>query len=350
MAERDKKITELKELGEFQLIEALTKDIQLYHKSTIKGIGDDAAVIDAGNKALVMTTDMLMEGIHFNLIYTPLKHLGYKAAVVNFSDIYAMNAKPKQMVISMAVSGKFTYEALKELYAGIKLACDTYEVDLVGGDTTSSITGMALSITVIGETTKEKVAYRNGAKVNDLICVSGDLGAAYLGLQILEREKKLFEQHKGFQPKLDGYDYVLKRQLKPEARKDIINFLEEQNIVPTSMIDISDGLSSELLHICTQSDTGCKIFQNKVPVEERAEAVANEINLEPLVCALNGGEDYELLFTVPLETYKEIAANKEISIIGHITDKSEGRYMITESDTAIELRAQGWNAYDGKSN
>lgn len=345
MTEREKNITELKELGEFQLIEALTKDVQLYHKTTLKGVGDDAAVIDAGNKVLVVTTDMLMEGIHFNLVYTPLKHLGYKAAIVNFSDVYAMNARPKQMVISLAVSGKFSYQALQELYAGLKLACDTYEVDLVGGDTTSSVTGMAISITVIGETGKEKVTYRSGAKNNDLICVTGDLGAAYLGLQILEREKKLFEQNKGFQPKLDGYDYVLKRQLKPEARKDIISFFEENGIIPTSMIDISDGLSSELLHICSQSDSGCKIFQNKVPVEERAEAVANEFNLEPLICALNGGEDYELLFTIPLENYDKIRHNPEISVIGHITDKSEGRYMITESDTAIELRAQGWNAY-----
>lgn len=346
MTERDKKVTELKELGEFQLIEALTKDIQIYHKSTIKGIGDDAAVIDAGDKALVVTTDMLMEGIHFNLIYTPLKHLGYKAAIVNFSDVYAMNAKPRQMVVSLAVSGKFTVEALRDLYDGIKLACDTYQVDFIGGDTTSSITGMAISITVIGEVEKDKVAYRTGAKINDLICVTGDLGAAYLGLQILEREKKLFEQNKGFQPKLDGYDYVLKRQLKPEARKDIIEFFEEQKIVPTSMIDISDGLSSELLHICSQSDKGCKIFQNKIPVEERAEQVAVEFNLEPLICALNGGEDYELLFTVPLESYDKLIFNKEISIIGHITDKSEGHYMITDSDTAIELRAQGWNAYN----
>lgn len=344
MSERDKKITELKELGEFQLIDLLTKNVQLYHKSTIQGIGDDAAVIDAGDRALVVTTDMLMEGIHFNLMYTPLKHLGYKAAIVNFSDVYSMNARPKQMVISMAVSGKFSVEALQEFYAGLKLACDTYEVDLVGGDTVSSVTGMALSITVIGETEKNKVTYRKGAKVNDLICVTGDLGAAYLGLQILEREKKLFEQTK-FQPKLEGYDYVLKRQLKPEARKDMVTFFEEHNLVPTSMIDISDGLSSELHHLCKQSDTGCKIFQNKIPVEERAEVVANELNLEPLICALNGGEDYELLFTMPLESYDKLMMNRDISIIGHITDKSEGLYMITESDTAIELRAQGWNAY-----
>jgi thiamine-monophosphate kinase len=345
MAEQDRKVTEIKELGEFQLIEALTKDIPLYHKSTIKGIGDDAAVIDAGDRAIVMTTDMLMEGIHFSLIYTPMKHLGYKAAVVNFSDVYAMNAEPKQMVVSLAVSGKFTYDALKEFYSGLKLACETYKVDLVGGDTSSSITGMAISITVIGETTKNKVAYRNGARVNDLICVTGDLGAAYLGLQVLEREKKLFEQNKGFQPKLDGYDYVLKRQLKPEARKDIIEFLNEQKLTPTSMIDISDGLSSEILHICSQSDTGCKIFQNKIPVEERAEAVAEELNLEPLVCALNGGEDYELLFTAPLDSYEKLMKNRDISIIGHITDKSEGRYMITDADTAVKLRAQGWSAY-----
>lgn len=345
MAEQDRKITEIKELGEFQLIEALTKDIPIYHKSTIKGIGDDAAVIDAGDKVLVMTTDMLMEGIHFSLVYTPMKHLGYKAAVVNFSDVYAMNARPKQMVVSLAVSGKFTYDALKEFYSGLRLACETYQVDLVGGDTSSSITGMAISITVIGETSKNKVSYRNGAKVNDLICVTGDLGAAYLGLQVLEREKKLFEQNKGFQPKLDGYDYVLKRQLKPEARKDIVEFLDEQKLIPTSMIDVSDGLSSELLHICTQSDTGCKIFQNKIPIEERAETVADELSIEPLICALNGGEDYELLFTVPLDSYEKLMKNRDISIIGHITDKSEGRYMITEANTAVELRAQGWSAY-----
>lgn len=345
MAEREKKIIEIKELGEFELIKELTKDVQIFHSSSIKGIGDDAAVIDAGSKAMVVTTDMLMEGIHFNLIYTPLKHLGYKSAVVNFSDVYAMNAKPKQLVVSLAVSGKFSFPALRDFYAGLKLACETYQVDLVGGDTCSSITGMAISITVIGEVEKDKITYRNGAKVNDLICVSGDLGGAYLGLQILEREKKLFQQNTGFQPKLDGYDYILKRQLKPEARKDIVEFLEKEQIVPTSMIDISDGLSSELLHICTQSDVGCKVYQHKIPIEERAGQVADEINLEPLICALNGGEDYELLFTVPMAAVDRIARNQEISIIGHIVDKSEGRYLITESDTVVELKAQGWNAY-----
>lgn len=345
MAEREKKIIEIKELGEFELIKELTKDVQIFHSSSIKGIGDDAAVIDAGSKAMVVTTDMLMEGIHFNLIYTPLKHLGYKSAVVNFSDVYAMNAKPKQLVVSLAVSGKFSFPALQDFYAGLKLACEIYQVDLVGGDTCSSITGMAISITVIGEVEKDKITYRNGAKVNDLICVSGDLGGAYLGLQILEREKKLFQQNTGFQPKLDGYDYILKRQLKPEARKDIVEFLEKEQIVPTSMIDISDGLSSELLHICTQSDVGCKVYQHKIPIEERAGQVADEINLEPLICALNGGEDYELLFTVPMAAVDRIARNQEISIIGHIVDKSEGRYLITESDTVVELKAQGWNAY-----
>ncbi len=347
MTERNKQVTELKELGEFQLIEALTKDVKIYHKSTIKGVGDDAAIIDAGDKAMVVTTDMLMEGIHFSLVYTPLMHLGYKAAIVNFSDVYAMNAKPKQMVVSIAVSGKFTLEALQDFYAGLRLACDTYQVDLVGGDTTSSLTGMAISITVIGEVEKNKITYRNGAKINDLICVTGDLGAAYLGLQVLEREKQLFEQNKNFQPKLDGYDYVLHRQLKPEARKDLIDFLEEKNIVPTSMIDISDGLSSELLHLCSQSNLGCKVFQHKIPVGDKAELVAAELNLEPLICALNGGEDYELLFTVPLVDYEKIMKNTEISVIGHMVDTSEGRYMITEADTAIELRAQGWNAYGG---
>jgi thiamine-monophosphate kinase len=337
--------TRLSDLGEFGLINRLTDNIPHYHKSTIKGVGDDAAVIQYGDKYQVLTTDMLMEGIHFNLVYTPLKHLGYKAAIVNFSDVYAMNAIPKQLVISVAISNKFSVEAIDELYAGLRMACDIYQVDLVGGDTSSSLTGLVISITVIGEVDKEKVTYRNTAKETDLICVSGDLGGAYMGLQILEREKKIFEEGLGSQPSLANYDYVLKRQLKPEARKDLIEFFNTGNIQPTSMIDISDGLSSELLHICTQSETGCKVYINKIPIDKQTSDVAKELNMEPIVCALNGGEDYELLFTIPLQNYDIISANSDISIIGHITDKSEGCNIVTEQGSQIPLIAQGWNAY-----
>jgi thiamine-monophosphate kinase len=345
MSDSKKSLTPLSELGEFGLIERLTEGLSPLHKSTVKGVGDDAAVLDYGNSYLVMTTDMLMEGIHFDLIYTPMKHLGYKAAVVNFSDVYAMNASPRQLVISIAMSRKFSVEALDEFYQGLRMACERYGVDLVGGDTSSSLTGMAISVTVIGEVEKDKIVYRSYAKENDLICVTGDLGAAYLGLQILEREKKLFTETSGVQPKLEGYDYVLQRQLKPEARKEIVEFFHTSQITPTAMIDISDGLSSELLHICNRSKTGCSVYQHKIPVADQTIEVARELRLEPVVCALNGGEDYELLFTVPLQQYDIILARNDISIIGHITHASEGCHLVTELNQQIPLVAQGWNAY-----
>jgi thiamine-monophosphate kinase len=345
MENSKKTLTFLSELGEFGLIDHLTGNLPVYHKSTIKGVGDDAAVLDYNGANLVVTSDMLMEGIHFDLIYTPLKHLGYKAAVVNFSDVYAMNAKPKQLLISIALSKKFSIEALDQFYEGLRLACETYEVDLVGGDTSSSLTGMAISITVIGEADKGKITYRSGAKESELICVSGDLGGAYMGLQILEREKNIYNESKGGQPSLDNYEYVLKRQLRPEARKDLVEFFHANNIQPTSMIDISDGLSSEVLHICKQSNTGCKLYSHKIPIDDNTSDACKELNIEPLICALNGGEDYELLFTLPLQNFDIIAARNDVSIIGHITDKSEGCNMITEQNQQIPLIAQGWNAY-----
>jgi len=345
MSESKKGITALSELGEFALIERLTSNVPIYHKSTIKGVGDDAAVLQYGDTFQVMTTDMLMEGIHFNLVYTPMKHLGYKAAIANFSDVYAMNAFPRQLVVSIAVSQKFSVQALDEFYGGLRLACEEYQVDLVGGDTSASMTGFAISITVIGEAEKEHITYRSTAKENDLICVTGDLGAAYLGLQVLERENKIFAETKGGQPKLDDYNYVLQRQLKPEARKEIIDFFRKNDIIPTSMIDISDGLSSEILHICSQSETGCHIYHQKIPIHDQTRSVAREFNMEPLICALNGGEDYELLFTVPLEQYNIILSRSDISIIGHISHKSEGCHLITELNQQIPIVAQGWNAY-----
>lgn len=345
MSNPGRKITTLSELGEFGLINHLTSNIPHFHKSTVKGVGDDAAVMEYGGKYLVMTTDMLMEGIHFNLVYSPMKHLGYKAAVVNFSDVYAMNAKPRQLVVSIAMSQKFSVEALDEFYTGLRTACEHYEVDLVGGDTSASLTGLAISITVIGEVEKDKVTYRSTANETDLICVTGDLGAAYIGLQVLERERNIFEAVKGVQPQLDAYEYILERQLKPEARREIINFFENNNIVPTSMIDISDGLSSELRHICADSDKGCNIYQQKIPIHEETVKTAAEFNMEPLICALNGGEDYELLFTIPISRYDVVFARNDIAIIGHITDKASGCKMITELGQEIPLIAQGWNAY-----
>jgi thiamine-monophosphate kinase len=316
-----KKLTLLSEIGEFGLIDRLTADHKLMHKSSIKGVGDDAAVIDAGDHCILVTTDLLVEGIHFNLIYTPLKHLGYKAVAVNLSDIYAMNALPQQITVSIAVSGKFSLEALEELYSGIYMACEKFKVDLVGGDTSSSVTGLTISITAIGTAKKEEIVYRSGAKTNDLICVSGDLGAAYMGLQLLEREKALFEKDPALQPDLEGNDYIIGRQLKPEPREDIIRLLKENGIQPTSMIDISDGLSSEILHICKNSDKACRIYQEKIPIDTTTAMMAGEFNIEPLICALHGGEDYELLFTVPLADFDKVKNLKEIHIIGKIVDK-----------------------------
>ncbi|NOQ23928.1 MAG: thiamine-phosphate kinase [Bacteroidales bacterium] len=343
MSEKKQKLTEISELGEFGLIKHITKDIKINHKNTIKGVGDDAAVIDYGDVCSVVTTDLLVEGIHFNLIYTPLKHLGYKAVVVNLSDVYAMNAIPKQITVSIALSKKFAIEHVEQIYEGIKLACDKYNVDLVGGDTTSSLTGLAISITAIGEAKKENIAYRSTANKNDVVCVTGDLGAAYMGLQLLEREKEIFKTNPGINPSLEGYDYILQRQLKPEARKDVIEILKELNIKPTSMIDISDGLSSEIFHICDKSDVGCKIFQDKIPVDQNTEKMAEEFNIDPLTAALNGGEDYELLFTIDIKDLEKIKDHAMIHPIGHVTGKEHGAVMITNGGQSVALQAQGWN-------
>ena len=341
--EKKNSVKTVSELGEFGLIRHLTKDLKLKNKTSVMGVGDDAAVIDCSDKQMVITSDLLTEGIHFDLTYTPLKHLGYKAAIVNFSDVYAMNAIPKQITVSIAISGKFSVNAIDELYAGIKLACDRYNVDLIGGDTSSSLTGLTIAITAIGEADKDKLTYRNGAGVNDLICVSGDLGSAYLGLLLLEREKEVFNVNPKMQPQLKGYDYILERHLKPEARKEIIEFFEDENIKPTSMIDISDGLSSEILHICQQSQVGCKIFEDKIPIDIVAGNMAEEFHMVSSTAALNGGEDYELLFTVSLNDYDKIKSNPLISIIGHITAKEDGRFLISKGEQEIELKAQGWN-------
>ncbi|MBN2273343.1 MAG: thiamine-phosphate kinase [Bacteroidales bacterium] len=331
-------------LGKFGLIRHLTKDIRLRNKSTESGVGDDAAVLDYGSKKIVVTTDMLTEGIHFNLEYSPLKHLGYKAAVVGFSDVYAMNANPKQLLVSIAVSARFKISMIDLLYEGLLLACDKYNVDLVGGDTSSSITGMTISVTVLGEAENDKITYRNGACMNDLICLSGDLGAAYMGLQVLERERRLYRENPESQPDLTEYNYILERQLKPEARGDIIRTLRETAIQPTSMIDISDGLSSDILHICKESNAGCKIFADKVPIHTATNAAAEEFSIEPLIAALNGGEDYELLFTVPLSDFGKISAQPGISVIGHITETGGKALLVTPNGNTIELKAQGWNA------
>ncbi|HAF29601.1 MAG TPA: thiamine-phosphate kinase [Bacteroidales bacterium] len=343
MSTNKQKTTDISELGEFGLINRITKDIRINHKNTLKGVGDDAAVIDYGNTCALVTTDLLVEGIHFNLIYTPLKHLGYKAVVVNLSDVYAMNATPKQITVSIAISAKFTVEHIEELYEGIYLACEHYKVDLIGGDTSSSLTGLAISITAIGEAKKENITYRSTAKKNDILCVTGNLGAAYMGLQLLEREKEIFKTNPTSRPSLEGYDYILQRQLKPEARKDMMELFKEINIKPTSMIDISDGLSSEIMHICKDSNVGCKIFQDKIPIDENTAQMADEFNIEPLIAALNGGEDYELLFTIDIKDLDKIKDQPMIHAIGHIADKELGTVMISNSGQSIELKAQGWN-------
>jgi thiamine-monophosphate kinase len=331
-------------LGEFGLIKHLTRDLVIKNSSTCRGVGDDAAVLDYGSKRVVISTDMLAEGVHFNLVYTPLKHLGYKAAIVNFSDIYAMNARPRQLLVSMALSRKFTISMIGSIYEGLKLACEQYGVDLVGGDTTSSLTGLTISCTAVGDAPEAELVYRSGAGRHDLICVSGDLGGAFLGLQLLERERMLFENDRNMQPVLEGYDYVLERQLKPEARRDIIELFRELGIQPTSMIDISDGLSSELIHLCQQSGKGCKIYSDKIPVHAETQRVASEFSLEPLIAALNGGEDYELLFTLPVDRFDTVGKRREITIIGHMTDAGEGMKMIGSHGEEILLEAQGWNS------
>ncbi|MFA9370906.1 MAG: thiamine-phosphate kinase [Labilibaculum antarcticum] len=343
MQENNAKGTDIATLGEFGLIKHLTKNIKLKHASTNVGIGDDAAVLDYQNKKTVVTTDLLLEGIHFDLMYTPLKHLGYKAIAVNVSDIYAMNALPKQVTVSIAISKRFTIEAMDEFYEGINLACETYNVDLVGGDTTSSLTGLCISVTAIGEAEADQLAYRNGAKENDLICVSGNLGAAFAGLQLLEREKRVFDNNPAMQPDLTGHDYILERQLKPEARKDIYERLQEAKIVPTSMIDISDGLSSDIMHICEESKVGCQIYEEKIPVDYETHKMAEELNMNYSTFSLNGGEDYELLFTVPLDQFDAIEKIEDVKVIGHITEISKGKYLVTRDGVEIELQAQGWN-------
>lgn len=341
----NKNRTELSELGEFGLIDHLTKNIKIHNEETLKGVGDDAAVIEnKADEVTLVTTDMLVEGVHFDLTYMPLKHLGYKAVVVNLSDICAMNGKPKQVFVSMALSNRFSLEAVEELYTGMLLACQEYKVDLAGGDTTSSTSGLVLSITATGTAKKGNQVYRDGAQPNDLVCVTGDLGAAYLGLQILEREKQIYIENPGVQPDLEGFDYILERQLKPEARVDIVNLLAEMGVKPTSMIDVSDGLSSELLHICKQSGVGCTIYEDKLPIDPTAYDTARELNLDPTTCMLNGGEDYELLFTVSIDDFDKIKLNPSITIIGHITPKDEGANLVPQNGPMIPLQAQGWNS------
>ena len=335
--------TSLSELGEFKLIEHLTNQVKIHHKSTVKGIGDDCAVIESTNQQTLVTTDLLVEGVHFDLSYMPLKHLGYKAVMVNLSDVYAMNGMAKQITVSIAVSNRFPLEALEELYAGIHLACDTYKVDLIGGDTTSSTKGLLISITAIGVADKKDIVYRNGAKPNDLLVVTGDLGAAYLGLQVLEREKQVFEVNPNAQPELENYTYLVERQLKPEARKDIVKLLKELEVTPTAMIDISDGLSSEILHICKQSKVGCNLYEDKIPLDQQVITTCEEFNMDSTTVALSGGEDYELLFTISQEDFPKIKANPNLTVIGHITEENEGANLITRGNQKVEIIAQGWN-------
>lgn len=336
--------TELSSIGEFALIDQISKAIEIRNPESILGIGDDAAVVENGSLATLVTTDMLLEGVHFDLTFHPLKHLGYKAVTVNLSDICAMNGVPKQILTSIAISNRFSLEAVEELYAGMRMACERYKVDLIGGDTTSSVSGLIISITAIGNAKRDDIVYRSGAKENDLICVSGDLGGAYIGLQLLEREKKIFLENPNIQPDLSGSDYILERQLKPEARKDIIEKLAELGVKPTSMIDISDGLSSEILHICKQSQVGCNIYEDKIPIDPQTYERAREFNLDPTVCALNGGEDYELLFTIKQSDYEKIRMDLDVSIIGHITDAASGANLIDKSENVVKLKAQGWDS------
>jgi thiamine-monophosphate kinase len=337
--------TELSSVGEFGLIEIIARSVVLHHPETLQGIGDDAAVIESGHQVLLVSTDTLAEGVHFDLTYTPLKHLGYKAIVANLSDIYAMNAIPKQVLTSLAVSNRFSLEAVEEIYSGINMACKHYRVDLVGGDTNSSASGLILSVVAIGTANKEDVVYRHTASANDLICVTGDLGAAYMGLQLLNREKRIFLENPSVQPDLTGYDYLLERQLKPEARQHIIEFFRSSRLKPTSMIDISDGLASELFHLCTRSGTGCLIYENKIPVDIKTAELAEEMHLHPITCALNGGEDYELLFTIHPSDLEKVKGHKDISVIGYMTAREQGLKMIAESGQEVELKAQGWNAF-----
>lgn len=352
-------MTEISKLGEFGLIDHLTKEIQIKNESTKYGVGDDCAVLHYPNKEVLVTSDMLMEGIHFDLTYIDMQHLGYKSAMVNISDIFAMNGTPRQLIVSIALSKRFSVEDLEDFYQGLRLACDKWGVDIVGGDTTSSYTGLAISITCIGEADKDDIVYRKGAKDTDLICVSGDLGASYMGLQLLEREKSVYyqqvdeaqkkndkralEELKHFQPDFAGKEYLLQRELQPEARGDIIQKLRDAHIHPTAMMDISDGLSSEILHICKQSHVGCRIYEKNIPIDYQTAIMAEEFNMNVTTCAMNGGEDYELLFTVPIGDYEKVEALEGVKVIGHITNESLGTQLITRDNQEFEIRAQGWN-------
>ena len=336
--------TPLSELGEFKLIDHLTKHFTVTQKSTIKGIGDDAAILNFKDKEIVVTTDLLVEGVHFDLSYVPLKHLGYKAVMVNLSDVYAMNAKATQITVSIAVSNRFPLEALEELYAGITTAAKIYNIDVVGGDTTSSVSGLVISITALGEVSQNKVVKRDGAKPNDLLVVTGDIGGAYMGLQVLEREKEVFKVNPNNQPDLSMYTYIVERQLKPEARKDIVELLEKLEVKPTSMIDISDGLSSEIIHICEQSNVGVDLYENKIPLDPQVISACEEFDIDSTTVALNGGEDYELLLSISQEDYPKIKGNPNFTVIGYFTEKEKGRHLVTRAEERIEIIAQGWNS------
>ena len=342
--DKNQQRTSLENLGEFGLIDHLTKNFDIKHKSTVKGIGDDAAVLDFKSKKIVVTTDLLIENVHFDLSYVPLKHLGYKAIMVNLSDVFAMNANATQVTVSIAVSNRFPLEALEDLYAGIETAAKIYNIDVVGGDTTSSTTGLIISVTAIGELNEEDIVYRNGAKPNDLLVVTGDLGAAYMGLQVLEREKEVFKVNPQNQPDLDLYSYIIERQLKPEARQDIVKLLKDLDVKPTSMIDISDGLSSEIIHLCKQSKVGCDLYENKIPLDPQVISTCEEFKIDSTTIALNGGEDYELLMTISQEDFPKIKANPNLTVIGFIAEESRGMHLVTRGESRIPLIAKGWNS------
>ena len=341
----DEKNIDLKDLGEFGLIERLTKKIKLFNINTILGPGDDAAIINS-SKEILVSSDMLIEGIHFDMAFTPLKHLGYKSVIVNISDIYAMNGTPKQITVGLAISSKYTLEAIEEFYDGILLACEKYKVDVIGGDITSCINGLTISITAIGEAMKKEIVKRSGAKENDLLITTGDLGGAYMGLNVLQREKEVWKSNPNMQPELDNYNYILERQLKPEARRDVIEFLKKCNVIPTSMIDISDGLASEVFHICTSSNVGCQLYEEKIPIDPQTYQTSMDFNTNPTVSALNGGEDYELLFTINQKDYEKIKNDPNLTVIGHITKKSQGINLIGNGKTSTPLQAQGWNHFN----
>ncbi|MFY0713405.1 thiamine-phosphate kinase [Seonamhaeicola sp. NFXS20] len=344
--DKNQQRTPLSDLGEFGLIDHLTKNFKIKQSSTVKSIGDDAAVLDFKKNKIVVTTDFLVEGVHFDLSYMPLKHLGYKAVIVNLSDVYAMNANATQVTVSIAVSNRFPLEALEELYAGIETAARIYNIDVIGGDTTSSMSGLLISVTAIGEVEADNEVYRSGAKVNDLLVVSGDLGGAYMGLQVLEREKEVYKVNPNNQPDLEPYTYIVERQLKPEARKDIVKLLKDLDVKPTAMIDISDGLSSEIIHICKQSNVGCDLYENKIPLDPQVISTCEEFNVDSTTIALNGGEDYELLFTINQKDYPKIKANPSLTVIGYIREKEAGMHLVTRADTKIALKAQGWKNFN----